>query len=262
MSARHWIGTLFTWSVPEQLPVDCAWLRGQQETCPSSNRVHWQLLASFRKPQRLSGVKRLIGEGHWEQTRSEAAIDYVWKEHTAVVGTRFELGRRLLRRNNSTDWGEVLDAAKRGVFEDIPADITIRYYRSLKQISSDFEVPIGTEKVVNVYYGATGTGKSRRAWDEAGLEAYSKDPRTKWWDGYQGQSNVIIDEFRGAIDISHILRWLDRYPVRVERKGGSMALRARTFWITSNLPPLSWYSELDEPTKEALQRRLTNIIEF
>jgi len=33
---------------------------------------------------------------------------------------------------------------------------------------------------------------SKRAWEEAGLHAYSKDPRSKWWDGYRAQEHVII----------------------------------------------------------------------
>lgn len=92
------------------------------------------------------------------------------------------------------------------------------------------------------------------------MEAYAKDPRSKWWCGYQGQEHVIIDEFRGGIDISHMLRWLDRYPVCVETKGGSVPLCATKFWITSNLEPKEWYKEIDEATLLALERRLTNII--
>lgn len=112
-----------------------------------------------------------------------------------------------------------------------------------------------------VYYGATGTGKSRRAWDEAGPDAYCKDPRSKFWCGYQGQQHVIVDEFRGGIDISHMLRWLDRYPVRVEIKGSSRPLRATKIWITSNVHPMNWYIDLDAETKSALLRRL-EITEF
>jgi len=111
--------------------------------------------------------------------------------------------------------------------------------------------------VVHVFWGPTGTGKSRRAWDEATLDAYPKDPRTKFWDGYNGQRNVVIDEFRGGIDISHLLRWLDRYPVNVEIKGSSVCLKAEEMWITSNLSPESWYPELDIDTKAALARRMT-----
>ena len=103
-----------------------------------------------------------------------------------------------------------------------------------------------------VFWGRTGTGKSKRAWDEGGLQSYPKDPRTKFWDGYSGQRTVIIDEFRGAIDIGHLLRWLDRYPVIVEIKGSSTRLVAETIYITSNLDPRMWYPDLDPETLSAL----------
>ena len=38
--------------------------------------------------------------------------------------------------------------------------------------------------LVKVFWGDTGSGKSHTAWEEAGVAAYSKDPTTKWWDGY------------------------------------------------------------------------------
>lgn len=93
------------------------------------------------------------------------------------------------------------------------------------------------------------------------MAAYSKDPRSKFWDGYQDQPNVVIDEFRGGIDVSHILRWCDRYPVRVEIKGSSKPFMARKIWFTSNVDPREWYPELDKETLDALLRRF-NIIHF
>lgn len=111
-----------------------------------------------------------------------------------------------------------------------------------------------------MFWGPTGTGKSHRAWEEAGVEAYSKDPRTKFWCGYRGQRNVIVDEFRGAIDIAHILRWTDKYPCRVETKGGTAPLLAESFWFTSNLEPTCWYPGLDELSYEALARRLEIVL--
>jgi hypothetical protein len=113
-----------------------------------------------------------------------------------------------------------------------------------------------------LFWGKSGTGKSRRAWAEAGLDAYPKDPRTKFWDVYSGERNVVLDEFRGGIDIAHFLRWFDRYPVRVEVKGSSTALRAESIWITSNLPYTEWYPGLDDDTLEALRRRFTLIVHF
>lgn len=108
-----------------------------------------------------------------------------------------------------------------------------------------------------MYWGVTGAGKSRRAWDEAGLNAYPKDPRTKFWDGYRNHENVVIDEFRGDIDIAHLLRWFDRYPVIVECKGSSIVLSAKKIWITSNLDPRQWFPNTDQATIDALMRRLT-----
>jgi hypothetical protein len=148
--------------------------------------------------------------------------------------------------------------------ESIDVAARVQHYRTIKQIATDYAVPAAIEKTVVVFWGATGTGKSRRAWAEAGLDAYPKDPRTKFWCGYHGQKHVVIDEFRGGIDISHILRWLDRYPVCVETKGGATVLGANRVWITSNLSPAEWFPQLDAGTLAALLRRMvvTQFIAF
>lgn len=151
--------------------------------------------------------------------------------------------------------------AKQGQIDDVFDDIYIRYYSTLQRIASDNERPVAQEKNVCVFYGRTGTGKSRRAFEAAGESAYVKDPRSKFWCGYRGEPHVIIDEFRGGIDISHMLRWLDCYPVRVELKGSSAPLKAERIWITSNLHSRQWYPELDEETVKALLRRMV-VTEF
>lgn len=181
------------------------------------------------------------------------------KEETYQDGTRFEFGTKALQRNSVKDWDAIRLSAQKGDLGAIPADVYIRCYNQLSRIQSDFAVAPAIERSCIVYWGPTGTGKSRTAWEQAGMEAYVKDPLTKWWCGYRGQPFVIIDEFRGIINISHLLRWLDRYPVRVETKGSSQPLLAVKFWITSNLEPSQWYPELDAKTLEALLRRLVII---
>lgn len=223
--------------------------------------MHWQLLVIFKRKIRLGGVRSVFGPFHAEPTRSEAAEDYVWKEATRVGGTQFELGSRPLRRSEPQDWDRIRECAKRGALDDIPGDVYVRLYGNLKRICVDHCAPVAIERTIEVYWGATGVGKSRRAWEEAGLQAYPKDPRTKFWDGYRGQEHVVIDEFRGDIDIAHILRWFDRYPVIVEVKGSSVVLAATKIWITSNLSPDEWYPLVDARTKEALMRRL-NVTEI
>jgi len=242
------------------LPPSCAWIKGQLEI-GASGFCHWQVLVACRKKASLRSIISSFGHIHAELSRSEKAAEYVWKEETRVSGTQFELGARPIRLNDKPDWDIIWSAAVSGEISRIPPGIRVRSYFAIRAITSDFARPVGVERTCYCFWGKTGTGKSRRAWEEATLEAYGKDPRTKFWDGYQNQVNVVIDEFRGGIDVAHILRWLDRYPVRVEIKGSSRPLLAERIWITSNLHPRDWYPETDVETGQALLRRL-NITEF
>lgn len=163
-----------------------------------------------------------------------------------------------ISRARKTDWDQIYDLAKSGQMDDIPRDIYIRHYSTLKRIRVDHCTPSFRDNIqVVVYYGPTGTGKTHRAWREAMItgDPYIKNPNTKWWDGYRGQQNVIIDEFAGRIDISYLLTWLDRYPLICEIKGYSMPLEAIRFWITSNLHPTEWYPEAKPNHLDALLRR-------
>lgn len=260
----YWLLTLpaSSWEPPREVPDSVAYLRGQREVGEGTGYEHWQVLAVFSNKVSLSVVRRVFGKSvHAELSRSEAADEYVWKEATRVDGTQFELGSRPSKRNSKKDWDAIWSAAVAGDLQAIPASVRVQSYRTLRAICSDHEKPVGMVRTCHVYWGPTGTGKSRAAWEAASVDAYPKDPRTKFWCGYQGQANVVIDEFRGGIDIGHVLRWLDRYPVIVEVKGSSRRLDATDIWITSNLHPRDWYPELDDKTLDALMRRLI-ITEF
>lgn len=257
--ARYWILTIPHNAYTPFLHEQVQYVRGQLERGESNGFLHWQMVVVFSKPKSLNFVTGIYGPCHCEPTRSDAALEYVWKEDTRIESTQFELGQLRMRRDQSKDWDAIKSSAKKGELDSIPSDVYIRCYNSLKRIAVDNSQPVGIEREVHVFWGATGTGKSRRAWDEAGLQAYPKDPNTKFWDGYSGHKHVVIDEFRGVINISNVLRWFDRYPVLVEVKGSSAVLCAEKIWITSNLDPRKWYPELDEQTRDALMRRLTVI---
>jgi len=258
--AKYWLLTIpaLDFLLPSPLPNRIAYVKGQREVGADTGYEHYQVLAVYTTQVRLPQLKRDFGVTcHAEPSRSDAADAYVWKDDTSVSGSRFELGKKPLKRNCGKDWATILDAAKQSRWDEVPPDVYIRYYGSLRKIGIENATPVGIEKQVVVYWGPTGTGKSRSAWSEAGLDAYPKDPQTKFWDGYRGQSHVVIDEFRGVLGIAHLLRWLDRYPVLVEVKGSSVVLNASKIWITSNLHPRNWYPDCDNVTVEALLRRLT-----
>lgn len=212
----------------------------------------------LKRRMTTSGKKRPLLKTLGTTTLMRCICIYIY---SSCSRRRFELGRKPFRRNSKRDWGAILDFAKQGRISDIDPSVVVCHYTSLKRIAQDHLVAAPMEREVHVFWGRSGLGKSRRAWDEAGFEAYPKDPRSKFWDGYRNQEHVVIDEFRGGIDVSHVLRWTDRYPVIVEVKGSSTVLVAKKLWFTSNLHPRDWYPDLDPDTLVALLRRL-NITHF
>lgn len=240
---------------PDQLQEGVIWMKGQREI-GESGYDHWQVMMCFNKKMRPGGVRKMFPNIHNELVMSlEDCEQYVWKDETSVEGTRFEIGQKPLKRNSAKDWDTIRQMAQEGNLDDIDSSVYVCHYRSLKQIAVDHMKPNAEERTIKVFWGPTATGKSRRAWEEAGWDAFPKDPNSKFWDGYAGHENVVIDEFRGRIDISHVLRWFDRYPVIVEVKGTSQVFKAKNIWITSNLDPRNWYPDIDEPTRAALLRR-------
>lgn len=130
------------------------------------------------------------------------------------------------------------DNAKNGLMDEIPKDILIKHYRTLKEIKKDYMPKLPTMDVLDNhwYWGASGTGKSSTARQEH-PGAYLK-AANKWWDGYQGEEAVIIDDLDDAhACLAHHLKiWGDHYPFLAETKGGAILIRPKTIIITSNLP--------------------------
>lgn len=256
---RYWIGTIPVeeWS-PPYLPDGVSFIKGQIEQGERTGYRHWQVVVYFGTACGIRKLREIWPKGHFESSRSGRAESYVWKDETAIAGTQIQLGSKPMQRNRKTDWDIVRQLAREGKLDDerMPADVYVRYYRSLRTIAGDCAAPIAGERSVRLFWGPTGSGKSRRAWEEAGASAYCKDPRSKFWCGYRGEEHIILDEFRGGIDVSHLLRWFDRYAVRVETKGGSVPLAAKKYWITSNIALREWYPLLDHATLCALERRI------
>lgn len=264
--ARYWLLTIPVVHHPSEpkLAGSLVYLKGQQEI-GEQGLHHWQLLAIFEKPLRRAAVKRhFCDQAHCEESRSAAANDYVWKEDTRVQGTQFEHGELPFNRGKKTDWDGLLHNVKHGRITKVPSDVYVRYYGNLKKIEAAHQDPVARDDIqVNVFWGTSGTGKTRRAWHEAGdTDVYVKNPGTKWWDGYRGQTKVLVDEFAGVFSLQNFLTWCDRYPTTVEVKGGTEVLRATQFWFTSNVDPRDWYADINQDQREAVMRRITNCVHF
>lgn len=91
---------------------------------------------------------------------------------------------------------------------------------------------------------------------------YVKSPNSKWWDGYAGEKIVVFNDFSGSWFKFHdLMAIFDPYPLLVETKGGHVQLLATEFRVSSNYPPLGWYSSQKYPFA-ALNRRLTKVVHY
>jgi len=115
------------------------------------------------------------------------------------------------------------------------------------------------------FHGRTGSGKSHAAFEEAerASSSYVKMPGSKWFDGYIGQECVIFDDYRGDwFSFGFLLRLLDKYPVRVEVKGGSVEWSPSLIIITCPKTPQQVYAglvEKDDGSIEQLLRRIHEV---
>lgn len=133
-------------------------------------------------------------------------------------------------------WKEAWKAAKDGRIDDVDYDIRFRHYSTIKQIAKDYMAkPDDNTKMDNYWiHGPPGVGKSRSA-RILYPEAYFKNCN-KWWDGYQHEENVIIDDFElDHNKIGHHLKiWGQEASFIAEVKGGAIHIRPKRIIITSN----------------------------
>lgn len=115
----------------------------------------------------------------------------------------------------------------------------IRYHRSVREYKRIKTPKRDWIPKVVVFYGPSGTGKSRAA-REFFPNAYWK-PLNKWWDDYDGQEVVVWDEFSGQYPFRELLRVLDSTPLSVETKGSCVQFVVRTICFTTNSLPEDWY---------------------
>lgn len=110
------------------------------------------------------------------------------------------------------------------------------------------------------YWGAPGLGKSHKVRsDEKAL--YLK-AQNKWWDGYEGQEAVLLDDFdKGGVCLGHYLKiWADKWACTGEIKGSTIPLNFKRIYITSNYSIEELFGE--DPEMVAAIRRRFKVTKF
>lgn len=250
---------------------------------------HHQGYCELNSQVRFNTLKQLIPRAHIEKRRGNAkqAAGYCCKGTFAPPeGTDFDYSQFYPNYHHDavvTEHGTISAPGKRTDLLALAQSITVdklsrkrlaeehpeavlRYPRGIEALYEYTAAPRdpAIPKQVHVYWGATGTGKTRTAFEE-NPDAYVWGPEQgKWFNGYHDHKTVIFDEFRGQFPFAFLLRLLDRYPMKVETKGGVREFLPDKIILTSPCPPQEWgYCEtLQTGSLDQLYRRITSIREF
>lgn len=261
--------------------------RGEQGT------RHLQGYVVLRHPGTLAGIKKLLspsgaGRAHLESARGslEQNVQYCSKPDgrdtwsPVVEGEAcdfsgmsipYSLGDRSGLEGTGRGSGSRSDiaAAAQSILDGAtPTEVArahpktfIMYSRGIAALSAACSKRRDPSTAPTIYWvhGPTGTGKSRWCYEQS-PDAYWKSTEHFWWDGYDGVSDVIIDDYRADFCKFHILlNLLDRYPCQVQIKGGTLQFNARTIYITCpSHPTVVWASRTSEDMNQLL-RRITEI---
>ena len=147
-----------------------------------------------------------------------------------------------------SDIHEMYELAKQGctkqeLMEHNPAAYN-RCYKMLAQAQAVIPHPQRTSpRDIILVYGPPGIGKTSyvasKYPDRWELPISSAG---KWFDGYDGQKVVLIDDYEGSMTLTDILMLLDPWYVRqVPVKGSHVWFDPDTIILTSNTHPSLWY---------------------
>lgn len=239
--SRGWCFTLNNYvdeDIEQVNQVECQYIIYGKEV-GNQGTPHLQGYIHFSSDKTLRMVKLLLGPRYHLEARLgtiKEAIEYCKKD-----GDFVERGKILARGTPSDkelQWKEIISMAETGRIGELKETYPrhyLQYFKTLMSIRAYKSKPLDGELQHEWWYGPTGTGKSRKAWEDF-PDHYSK-PLNKWWDGYHGQDVVVIEEWepRNECTASKLKIWADRYPFPAEIKGGTIErVRPTKIIVTSN----------------------------
>jgi len=229
------------------------------EICPTTEKEHLQGYIYYVNARSFNSIKKEYPKAHIEAAKGtpKQAAEYCMKE-----GKYIESGE-LPTQGTRSDLDVVKEKLKEtGKMSDI-VEIATSYQsvRMAEVILKYKEKPRDFKPEVLWFHGATGTGKSKEAYEILGVDCYTCLSTGKWFEGYDAHDHVLIDDMRRDFMKFHeLLRLLDRYAMRVECKGGSRQFKAKKIIITSAFHPRDLFETREDIGQ--LLRRIDIIKQF
>lgn len=211
-----------------------------------SDTVHWQGYSELKDKVSMKKVKEVLACPwmHLEPSNGNAEDnqEYVSKEASSLGFEVIEWGKPSTdsqgARNDLLAVKDSIDAG-RSIEEivDLHFGEYVKYHHGIEKAMAKLKAgarPPTRDVKSYLLWGPTGTGKTHGAIakaEELGLHYYIKSFDTaevKWWDQYNGEEVLILDEFEGQIPLHHLKRLLDKYPVECSRRGSKFLLCANS----------------------------------
>ena len=258
MTSRNCVWTLNNYTTTEVDFIklwDCKYLVFGFEV-GDEGTPHLQGYVEWKSSKRFTTMKNMNKRIHWEKRRGTAkqASDYCKKD-----GKFFEKGE-ISKQGERTDVQEVAGMVVEGMnnFEisEVVPEAIIKFGRGIELLRYVRQADRETKPNVMWYWGLTGVGKTEKA-TEYTPTYYIKDG-TQWWNGYEQQETIIIDDFDGRWPFRDLLRLLDRYPYQGQTKGGYVKINSNNIIITCEFPPDKFW---EGNTLNQITRRIDKIKE-
>lgn len=229
-------------------------------------------LQGYLKLERQTSLKKITDElarvlgrrPHVEKTQGtpQQNIEYCSKEGNFIEwGDRPKMGKRM---DLEAAYDDARSDMKMVEVADRHKSAFLRYHRGIekvRELHNAEQAEAWRDVEVIIHTGPTGCGKTRAAMtvDEGERTPYKiQGAGLQWWDGYEGEPVIVIDEYSNNIPIDKLLALLDGYKLRLPVKGGFTYARWKTVHITTNLTREQFHEQAKEEHKAALERRVTH----
>lgn len=249
--SRSWCFTINNWTEDDVRLVKttgATYIVFGFEKGETEGTQHLQGYIEFADAKTLNKMKKLLPRAHLEIKRGTAdqAAEYCKKDgHYVEFG---EISHQGLAQG-------IVDATTKILAHESLSEIAtsdpvtfVRYHKGLERLHYINETDRETKPTVVWLWGLAGTGKTREA---CNCDSFYIKDGTQWWDGYDFQQRIVIDDFDGHWPFRDFLRLLDRYPYQGQFKGGYLKINSPEIYITCEHSPEHWWchNELAQVTR-------------
>ncbi len=266
--SRNWCFTdfeLLDWDKIHGQSEEIRYVCWGEETCPKTKKKHYQGWIQIEKKKRLGGMKTMCQSKkiHLEACRGTEGDNERYCQKDNLYHKKGEF----TTQGKRTDLDELKKIIDRGgTLKDIADEnfqAFVQYNRGFQEYKKIIDKRLRKcfRKVKTIHiHGETGLGKTRTAMSYSDDTYKIQGNALKWWDGYDGEKNLVIDEYDNQIECTELLGILDGYELRLPIKGSFTYANWETVVITSNYRKL--HKNAKPMHRRALKRRITETIKM